>query len=102
MDDDDMRVSMSNLVQMDRHQTDIHRGPMVNQEQNADAARQEVTRRLASPTEPDKPEGKTIDPREKREEERRKKRRSQKPEEEESATSCEFEPRHGSNIDFEA
>jgi hypothetical protein len=102
MDDGDMRVSMSNLVQMDRHQTDFHRAPMVNQEQNADAARQEAARRLASPSEPDKPEGKTIDPRDKREQERRKKRQSQEPEGEEATTIRGFEPRHGSNIDFEA
>jgi hypothetical protein len=102
MDDGDMRVSMSNLVQMDRHQTDVHRGPMVNQEQNADAARQEASRRLASPTEPDKSEGKTIDPKEKRDEERRKKRQASPAQEDPEEASPAFEPRHGSNIDFEA
>ena len=96
-----MRVSMSNLVQMDRHQADSHRGPMVNQQQNADAAREEAARRLASPTEPDKTEGKTIDPREKRDEERRRKRQSREQAEAEEHSGV-FDPRHGTNIDFEA
>jgi hypothetical protein len=102
MGDGDMRVSMSNLVQMDRHQTDFHRGPMVSQEQTADATRDEAARRLASPAEPDKPEGKTIDPRDKREEERRKKRNTRSLPESEETGSADEPGGCLTHIDFEA
>lgn len=75
MADANVQISMTNLTQMDRYQTDTHRGPMVNQEQNAEAARHEAERRIMAPTEPDKVEGKKIDPDAKREEDRRKKKR---------------------------
>jgi hypothetical protein len=75
MTDANVQISMTNLTQMDRYQTDTHRGPMVNQEQNADAARHEAARRIAAPVEPDKVEGKKIDPEAKREEDARKKRK---------------------------
>ena len=71
------RISISNLVQMDRLQSDSHRGPMVQQEQNAETARQNMLRRLQAPVQPDTVEGKTVDPNARREEERKKKKRKQ-------------------------
>jgi hypothetical protein len=67
-------ISVNNLVQMDRLQTDAHRGPMVNQEQNAEAARQDAMRRVVAPAQPDGVEGKKIDPEAKRDEQARKRR----------------------------
>jgi hypothetical protein len=75
MTDANVNLSLTNLTQMDRFQSDTHRGPIVNQEQNADAVRHEAARRLMAPTEPDKVEGKKVDPEARREEERRKKER---------------------------
>ena len=71
------RISISNLVQMDRLQNDAHRGPMVHQAQNAETARQDMLRRMQAPVQPDTVEGKTIDPDARREEERKKKKRKQ-------------------------
>ena len=68
-------ISVNNLVQMDRLQTDTHRAPMVNQDQNAEAARQEAMRRAIAPVQPDQVEEKKIDPEQKREEQARKKRK---------------------------
>lgn len=70
-----VQVSLTNLTQMDRHQSDTHRSPMVNQEQNAEHSRMLAARRLIAPVEPDKVEGKKIDPNARREEEARKKRK---------------------------
>ena len=75
MSDANLQISVTNVTQMDRYQTDTHRGPMVNQEQNAEAARHEAARRAVAPVEPDKVEGKKIDPESKREEDARKKRK---------------------------
>ena len=71
------RISISNLVQMDRLQNDAHRGPLVNQAQNADTARQDMLRRMQAPVQPDNVEGKIIDPNARREEERKKKKKRQ-------------------------
>jgi hypothetical protein len=70
-----VQVSLTNLTQMDRHQSDTHRSPMVNQEQNAEHSLMLATRRLLAPVEPDKVEGKKIDPKARREEEARKRRK---------------------------
>jgi len=63
-----VQVSVSNLVQMDKHQSDIHRGPAVNQEQNADIAKNESAQRITKPVEPDHTEGKTVKPGDRRKE----------------------------------
>lgn len=78
MSEVNVRISVSNLVQMDRLQTDAHRTPMVHQEQNADTARQEAARRLMAPVQPDQVEGKNVDPDAKREEERKRRKRRER------------------------
>ncbi|MBN1309122.1 MAG: hypothetical protein JXA18_14455 [Chitinispirillaceae bacterium] len=77
MSEINMQLSITQLTQMDRHQNDAHRTPTVHQEQNAQLAQEEATRRLAMPVEPDTVEQKRIDPEGKRNErkEQRKKRR---------------------------
>ena len=57
-----VNLSVTNLTQMDRHQTDVHRAPVLNQEQNARMAQNAAEMRLAMPVEPDAVEKKNIDP----------------------------------------
>ena len=101
MSEVNVRISVSNLVQMDRVQTDAHRGPMVHQEQNAETARQEAARRLLAPVQPDQVEGKTIDPNARREEEKKKKKRPQRENSLEHSTHKVIEGR-GRVIDYSA
>lgn len=54
-------ISVSNLPQMDRHQDDIHHGPVINQQQNAQLNKSEVSQKLSMPVEPEHTEGKTVD-----------------------------------------
>jgi hypothetical protein len=56
------QASVSNLTQVDRFQQGSHRLPMVNQEQNAQIAQDEASKRVTIPLQPDKVEGKKIDP----------------------------------------
>jgi hypothetical protein len=73
------QTSVSNLPHLDRIQQDSHRLPIVNQEQNAQLARDEALRRMTVPTQPDEVEGKKIDPGQRKQDEARKKR-NKKPE----------------------
>ena len=75
----DFQASMHNLSQMDRHQQETHRTPVVNQEQNADISRDEAAQRVDMPVQPDQAENKNIDPRaaRRREWEERKRRRKE-------------------------
>ncbi|MBN1129526.1 MAG: hypothetical protein JXA71_11095 [Chitinispirillaceae bacterium] len=102
MSEVNVRISVSNLVQMDRIQHESHRGPMVQQEQNVENARQEAMRRLQAPVEPDQAEGKVIDPNAKREEEarKRKKRRQQQNGQEKSISAV--VDNRGRVVDYEA
>jgi hypothetical protein len=95
------RISISNLVQMDRLQTDAHRGPMVHQEQNAETAKQDMLRRMQAPVQPDTIEGKIIDPNARREEERKKKKKKQQPDVPEKPFSA-IVGNRGRVIDYEA
>jgi hypothetical protein len=95
------RISISNLVQMDRLQNDAHRGPMVHQEQNAETARQDMVRRMQAPVQPDNVEGKIIDPNARREEERKKKKKKQQQDSLEKPFST-IVGNRGRVIDYEA
>jgi hypothetical protein len=100
-----VQVSFTNLTQMDRHQSDTHRSPMVNQEQNAEHARTLAARRLLAPVEPDKVDGKKIDPNDKREEEARKKRKRDRQQETSSEAQRAMKrvmSDRGHVVDFEA
>jgi hypothetical protein len=66
MDGVDFQASVTNLTQMDRHQQDAVRLPGVNQEQNAQIARDEAGQKAIRPTQPDEAEGKKIDPKDHR------------------------------------
>lgn len=67
-----VNLSVSNLPQVDRHQNDIHKNPVVNQEQNAKIAINEISQKLTKPVETESTQRKNIDPNQKREESARK------------------------------
>jgi hypothetical protein len=102
MSEVNVRISVSNLVQMDRLQTDAHRGPMVNQEQNAELARHEAARRLLAPVQPDNVNGKIIDPNAKREEDARKKKKNRQEEEGREKPAGSIADNRGRVVDYEA
>jgi hypothetical protein len=99
----DVHISVNNIPQMDRHQSDTHRAPIIQQVQNAEIARSQLDQRMRIPNQPDRPEGKIADPGERRRDawrSRRKKRIGEKKEE-----SGEKRPRggdRGSIIEIEA
>jgi len=98
-----VQVSLTNLTQMDRHQSDTHRAPMVNQEQNAEHSRMLAARRLVAPVEPDKVEGKKIDPEARREEDARKRRKRKSSDESEARRAMKRTMSgRGNMVDFEA
>jgi hypothetical protein len=68
------QASVSNLTQMDRFQLDAHRTPGVNQEQNAQLARDEASQRVTMPVQPDEVDGKKIDPGQRKRHQARKKK----------------------------
>jgi len=78
MSEVNVQISVNNVPQFDRHQNDLHRGPMVSQEQNAQIAREEQERRIQMPVQADQAEGKRIDAEENKREGREKKKRRQK------------------------
>ncbi|MBD3390427.1 MAG: hypothetical protein GF418_00290 [Chitinivibrionales bacterium] len=61
MDSMDLQASIHNLLQMDRHQEEVHRTPVAHQAQNAEIAREEEGRRTEMPNEPEQSEGKNVD-----------------------------------------
>jgi hypothetical protein len=75
-----VQISMTNLTQVDRHQSDIHRLPGTHQEQNAALLQNAAHRRIAMPVEPDEIEKKSIDTNDKRQSLSRKKMKKRKSE----------------------
>lgn len=66
MDGVDFQASVNNLTQMDRHQQDAVRAPGINQEQNAQIARDEAGQRTVRPMQPDEVEDKKVDPKQRK------------------------------------
>jgi hypothetical protein len=58
-----LQASVSNVTQMDKHQQDQSRTPLVHQDQNAVIAREDLEKRIRMPTEAEQAEGKKVDPR---------------------------------------
>ena len=56
------QASLHNLTQVDRIQQNGHQTPVVDQQINAEKAKEEAAKRLNMPTQPDKTEEKTVDP----------------------------------------
>ena len=65
------QASFHNLTQVDRIQQDEHNTPIVKQDQNAEEAKKEAAQRIDKPTQPDGPETKVVDPKNKKENSRR-------------------------------
>ena len=74
----DLQASFHNLSQMNKHQADGHTTPITNQEQNAEAAKEEAARRIDKPNEAEETEGKTIDPEKKKENNRQRRKKKKK------------------------
>ena len=70
-----VNISMNNLTQIDRHQNDAHRNPVVHQEQNAQLARDDAAKRITMPIEPDALEKKDVDPNDRKKENSARKRK---------------------------
>jgi hypothetical protein len=70
----DLHVTMSNLSQLDRHQNEAHKTPIVHQEQNAQRTEEELQQRTTMPVAPDEIEKKNINPDDRRSSRRDKKR----------------------------
>jgi hypothetical protein len=72
-----VNVSVTNLPQIDRHQNDMHKNPVVYQEQNAKIASEENLQKLSRPVETEQTQGKTVDA-DQRKEDSRKRNKKQK------------------------
>jgi len=70
-----MQASVNNVTQMDKHQHDQARTPVVHQDQNAVIAREEAEKRLRMPMEADHAEGKKVDSRQEKKDQRGSKKR---------------------------
>jgi hypothetical protein len=62
MESINFRASMHNLTQADRHQEEVHRTPVVNQQRSEDMGADAALRRLGMPVEPEETDTKTVDP----------------------------------------
>jgi hypothetical protein len=74
----DFQASVNNLTVMDRHQQEMHKTPIVNQQQNIEKARDEAAQRVDKPVQPDQVEGKKVDPNDKRKEGRGREKKQRK------------------------
>lgn len=66
MSEFDLHVSMSNLSQLDRHQNETNKTPIVHQEQNAQRTEEEQQQRTTMPVAPDEIEKKNINTKDRR------------------------------------
>jgi hypothetical protein len=81
MDGVSFQASVSNLGQMDRHQGDTVRTPVINQEQNAVIAGELARQKFIKPAAPDDVEEKKVDPRQRKRDLDKKKDKRKKPSE---------------------
>ena len=74
-----VNISVTNVPQFDRHQSDIHRNPIVNQQQNTQLAREDLAQRAHMAVQPDSVDNKVVDPNDKnkQQQDKRKKRKQQ-------------------------
>jgi hypothetical protein len=68
MDSVNVNVSVTNLPQIDRHQNDIHKNPIVSQDVNAKIIQGENEHKMQMPVQTAAADGKNVDPKQKREE----------------------------------
>ncbi|MCL2689999.1 MAG: hypothetical protein FWE57_09180 [Chitinispirillia bacterium] len=78
-----VNTSVVNLPTATYHQSEVHRTPMVHQQQNADIERDRFDRQMRAAQEAEESKGKIVDPKDRREEKKRNsKKREQELEEE--------------------
>ncbi len=78
----DVHISVNNIPQFDRHQSNAHRTPILHQQANGDIARSQLEQQAKIPTEPKGAEGKSVDPDNRKKDNRRsKKRKKEAPQE---------------------
>jgi len=81
-----VNTSVVNLPTVAHHQSDIHRVPMVHQQQNAELERDRFDRQMKTAQEAEEAKGKIVDPKERREEKKQnRKKREQELAEEQKA-----------------
>lgn len=91
--------SVANLPHVDRLHNESIKAPIVNQEFNAQVAKEDAAKRTEMAVEPDKADGKSIDPEDRGPTARHdRKRRKQKP----PVKPPRIRPHDGSTIDVEA
>jgi hypothetical protein len=61
----DMQASLNNLTHLERHQDEVHRGPVTHQAHNAQSYVQQARHSAQAPSQPQKSQGKGVDAREK-------------------------------------
>lgn len=77
MDGVNLQASVNNVTQMDRHQHDVSRTPLVNTAQNAEIARTAAEQRMIKPNETEDTTGKKVDTKHKDQERRKNQNRQQ-------------------------
>jgi alkaline phosphatase len=98
-----VNISVNNLPQLDRHQNDIHKNPIVNQDQNAKIANNEIAQRMNMPVQVDNSAGQIIDPNQKRiEEERKKKQKKERRDDQDKRKKHNLGGSGGLMVDIEA
>jgi len=70
-----VNIPVANLPLATAHQADVHRVPMAHQAQNADLNRDHLDIHLRTANEAESAEGKTVDPKDRKEEKRQSKKR---------------------------
>ena len=78
MDGVNFQASVNNLTQMDRHQQDAVRTPVMNLVQNSQIARDEAALKAIRPEEPDEAGGKKVDPKQRKKDNETRKDRKKK------------------------
>jgi hypothetical protein len=96
-----MQASVNNVTQMDKHQQDQSRSPVIHQDQNAVIAREDAEKRIRMPVEPDHVDGKKIDPRQEKKD-RKDRRKNQNKNNPDAAKNSPRSSSSGYIVDIEA
>lgn len=98
-----VHISVNNVPQFDRLQSNAHRAPAVHQVKNAEIANARVEQQLKMPTQPDEAEGKNIDPEDRKKDRNRSRKKTKKEKKKgEASEENKTKPDSGSLIDIEA
>ncbi len=62
----DIHISLNNVPQFEKNQSQNNRAPLVFQGQNAQISQDELLQRIRIPVEPEQAEGKKVDPKDKK------------------------------------